>query len=297
MLRAAVSSTFTPTWRIAGRSEAQRSSRPVVPIVIPRRCVPSRFGTTTRAADDDEFAVFRFTLGIPGFDDQDIPRVVGLLGASLLVANHLSGANPSEAQARTELIGGVLAAACVVVPALGRRLDETGAVEGGTLDVAGGEQVFALAPSLAADADAAADAAWSTYALLTQTNAQGAFLWVDGSGVTCARGSVRLPTTGMAPPGAAESTLAALTASAKDAKGLRDEIEPVYLRDRSAIDRAGANTWGFLPPGVESVLVQPARLVNGKQRLILMSSRPRAFNAKQRAWAAAIANKLAAKNE
>ena len=66
--------------------------------------------------------MFRFTLGIPGFDDQDIPRVIGLLGTSLLVVNHLSGASPSEAQTRTELIGGVLAAACVVVPTLGRRL-------------------------------------------------------------------------------------------------------------------------------------------------------------------------------
>lgn len=249
--------------------------------------------TTTHAADDDEFAVFRFTLGIPGFDDQDIPRVVGLLGASLLVANHLSSSNPSDAQARTELIGGVLAAACVIVPVLGRRLDETGAVEGGTLDVAGGEQVFALAPSLAADADAAANAAWGTYALLTQTNAQGAFLWVDGVGVTCARGSVRLPTTGMSPPGAADATLAALTASATAAKGLRDDTGSTYLRDRGSIDIVGANTWGFLPPGVESVLVQPATEAGGKQRLVLMSSRPRAFNAKQRAWAAALANKLA----
>jgi hypothetical protein len=243
--------------------------------------------------------VFRFTLGIPGFDDQDIPRVIGLLGTSLLVVNHLSGASPSEAQTRTELIGGVLAAACVVVPALGRRLDETGAVEGGTLDVAGGEQVFALAPALAADADTAADAAWSTYALLTQTNAQGAFLWVDGAGVTCARGSVRLPTTGASPPGSAESTLAALTASATDARGLRDlpPLEATYLRDRVSIDRAGANNWGFMPPGVESVLVQPASATGGKHRLVLMSSRPRAFNAKQRAWAAALANKLGTHSE
>ena len=293
-MRAAVSSTHAPTARLAGRNGTRYSPA----AVVPRRCVSPRRRTTTRAADDDEFAVFRFTLGIPGFDDQDIPRVIGLLGTSLLVVNHLSGASPSEAQARTELIGGVLAAACVVVPTLGRRLDETGAVEGGTLDVAGGEQVFALAPSLAADADAAADAAWSTYALLTQTNAQGAFLWVDGAGVTVARGSVRLPTTGVSPPGAAETTLAALTASATAARGLRDEkLEATYLRDRGAIDRAGANAWGFLPPGAESVLVQPASATGGKQRLVLMSSRPRAFNAKQRAWAAALANKLAAKEE
>ena len=48
---------------------------------------------------------YRAGLGIPGFDDQDIPRVIGLLGTSLLVVNHLSGASPSEAQARTELGG------------------------------------------------------------------------------------------------------------------------------------------------------------------------------------------------
>ena len=294
-MRAAVSSTHAPTARLAGRNGTRYSPA----AVVPRRCVSPRRRTTTRAADDDEFAVFRFTLGIPGFDDQDIPRVIGLLGTSLLVENHLSGASPSEAQARTELIGGVLAAACVVVPALGRRLDETGAVEGGTLDVAGGEQVFALAPALAADADAAADAAWSTYALLTQTNAQGAFLWVDGAGVTCARGSVRLPTTGASPPGSAESTLAALTASATDARGLRDlpPLEATYLRDRVSIDRADANNWGFMPPGVESVLVQPASATGGKHRLVLMSSRPRAFNAKQRAWAAALANKLGTHSE
>ena len=70
-----------------------------------------------------------------------------------------------------------------------------------------------------------------------------------------------------------------------------------YLRDRGAIDRAGANDWGFMPPGVESVLVQPASATGGKHRLVLMSSRPRAFNAKQRAWAAALANKLGTHSE
>lgn len=41
-------------------------------------------------AEDADIAVFRFTLGIPGFDDALIPRVVGVLGAALLIANHLS---------------------------------------------------------------------------------------------------------------------------------------------------------------------------------------------------------------
>ena len=59
-----------------------------------------RMLTVKAAQQDDEFAVFRFTLGIPGFDDEDIPRVVGFLGASLLVVNHLASSNPSDAQVR-----------------------------------------------------------------------------------------------------------------------------------------------------------------------------------------------------
>lgn len=39
-----------------------------------------------------DMAVFRFTLGIPGFEDRFIPRVVGALGASLVVVNHFLGA-------------------------------------------------------------------------------------------------------------------------------------------------------------------------------------------------------------
>ena len=38
--------------------------------------------------------MFRFTLGIRGFDDKNIPRVVGLLGAVLLTVNHLNSAEP-----------------------------------------------------------------------------------------------------------------------------------------------------------------------------------------------------------
>ena len=238
-----------------------------------------------------------------------------------------------NAQARTELVGAVLAAACVVTPAIGRRLSEANAgVNGGTLDVAGGEQVFAFSQAL--DDAAKADLAWGTFALLTQTNAQGAILYRsggegagDGGGgggeVVCARGSVRLPTTGTGVlPGSPASIIAALSktvaasgvvngagagvraraesgawsgtpAVADDGGEGGDEGAALYLQDRGAIDRAGANEWGFLPQGVESVLVQPAG-VAGATRLVLVSDIPRAFSKKQRAWVAAIANKLAA---
>lgn len=46
--------------------------------------------------------MFRFTLGIPGFDDALIPRVVGVAGAFLILANHvLDRAPASEAQVLT----------------------------------------------------------------------------------------------------------------------------------------------------------------------------------------------------
>lgn len=46
-----------------------------------------------------DVAIFRFTLGIPGFDDDLVPRVVGILCAVLLAGNHwLGGSDPSAAQ-------------------------------------------------------------------------------------------------------------------------------------------------------------------------------------------------------
>ena len=121
--------------------------------------------------------------------------------------------------------------------------------------------------------------------------------------VRCTTSSV---TTGAAPPGAAEVVLKQLTKSVGAAlersgsgdpgnDSLAEESGAVYLRDRGAVDRAGANAWGFLPQGAESVLVQPSASgdARGEARLVLPSDKPRAFSKKQRAWIAAVANKLA----
>lgn len=59
---------------------------------------PHRARVAARAQELD-VQVFRFTLGIPGFDDANIPRVVGIIGGVLLTANHLMSASPvSDAQ-------------------------------------------------------------------------------------------------------------------------------------------------------------------------------------------------------
>jgi len=69
-------------------------------------------GARPEAEEELDYAVFRFTLGIPGFDDADLPRVVGALVAAALTANHLLSQAPLPApQARAELLGYALAAA------------------------------------------------------------------------------------------------------------------------------------------------------------------------------------------
>lgn len=67
-------------------------------------CKAGRFGL-----DDTDIAVFRFTLGIPGFDDALIPRIVGAVGAAGLLLNHIFGtAHPSMAQVLPSSVSCVL---------------------------------------------------------------------------------------------------------------------------------------------------------------------------------------------
>ena len=71
------------------------------PLVIPQRAADLQIWVASAHAggDDLDFAVFRFTLGIPGFNDDNIPRLVGAFGVALLVANHIfAGASISDAQ-------------------------------------------------------------------------------------------------------------------------------------------------------------------------------------------------------
>jgi hypothetical protein len=61
-------------------------------------------------------AVFRFTLGIPGFDDRLIPRFVGVAAAALLAVNHILGAQPvPEAQVGVDAVLGLSCGRCTVL--------------------------------------------------------------------------------------------------------------------------------------------------------------------------------------
>lgn len=46
-----------------------------------------------RSPDPVDISVFRFTLGIPGFDDSDLPVVLGIVFGGLLLLNHFFSLN------------------------------------------------------------------------------------------------------------------------------------------------------------------------------------------------------------
>ena len=125
-------------------------------------------------------AVFRFTLGIPGFDDTYIPRVIGALGILVLFANHFFGSNATadaqvsprslygwmsssvccqtltEAwsclmQIRSELFAAILAAICIASPTIEARLKELEPGRGrqaAPQQVQGATSIFAIAAKM-----------------------------------------------------------------------------------------------------------------------------------------------------
>lgn len=58
------------------------------------RHTQQRHSTIIARSQDLDVQVFRFTLGIPGFDDANIPRLIGAVGATLLTVNHVLTAQP-----------------------------------------------------------------------------------------------------------------------------------------------------------------------------------------------------------
>ena len=115
---------------------------------IPIPALESKPGS---AGEDVDVAVFRFTLGIPGFDDKYVPRVIGAVGLLLLAVNHALGATPPpSAQTASEVVGGALATLCVVVPLVEDRLSELQPGKGRAAGeaVQGAINTFALAPTL-----------------------------------------------------------------------------------------------------------------------------------------------------
>ena len=249
-------------------------------------------------ADDPDIAVFRFTLGIPGFDDALIPRVAGALGAALLVINHLlADGDPSAAQGRAELLGAALAGVAVATPALEARLLEAQpgrgrqAAEG---EVQGSSNVFALSEGLSEAAKR--ELAWASYALLRNANVCALAVVWQGQAVMC-RGLVGAQ---VAAGGGAVSLGAATVAWQQQQQQQQLGSTALYCAERGDIAQQGLDGCAIVPAGARSLLVQPLQPfalegeAGGGPRgaLLLISERERALSAKERAWAAALAAKL-----
>lgn len=70
------------------------------------------------------------------------------------------------------------------------------------------------------------------------------------------------------------------------AKGDKQQL---WLPDRGAMARVGADSWAFVPRGMQSLLLQH---VPGGGLLAVLCERPRALPDKDRKWVAALAQKL-----
>lgn len=245
--------------------------------------------------DDDEFAIFRFTIGSSLIADEDVPRAIGALGALGLWANHVAaGASvqASDALQRSESIGIALCIASAIAPELGKRLNDDrrrGKIESQDAD-ARTSATFALRED--ASESAKEDCAWATYAILTNTLATGVMFVDDRGDVNVIRGVARARDDGGADASKAE-TLRRATRAWADASNVTsfakvNESRSEYFQSRWDIDRAGVNAWGFIPPSAESVAVERSPL----GVLVAWSDDERAFSRKDRAWFVALARKL-----
>ncbi|KAL3132696.1 hypothetical protein ABBQ32_009206 [Trebouxia sp. C0010 RCD-2024] len=275
------------------------------PIIRWAPSLPGRRQTiVVRAAEDGELelAVFRFTLGIPGFDDTYIPRVVGGFGLLLLLGNHLLGPDASAgAQTRSEVLAAVLAALCIASPTIEARLKE---LEPGRGRQAAPQQVQG-ATSVFAISDAVSDKqkqelAWASYALLRNTNTCGLVVYSAKQAVMArgAIGSAAASTDKVSAQaclerlskeyGSIKSQVA--TGSSPDTKHL------LYLQDKGAISSTGAYSWvGAVPTGAESIFVCEDTGGAGQGRdllLMMLSDKPRAWSPRERAWGRAVSHKL-----
>jgi len=249
-------------------------------------------------------AVFRFTLGIPGFPDEDIPSAVGALGLAATAANHLSVGFVPPGMARCEALGVALALACFGLPFLKRAVVASG--RGGTAaarEVPGAREVLALDPARAASEHA--ELAWASYALLRNTDAC-SVLAVDPAGrVAVARGAFASTALVGVPPGSRDPAALCEALGAAWAEGLGDLRAlagagdagggEVRLDDRLAMTASGAYSLPLVPGGARQLLAVPAGARGdwGDGGLLLMSDVSEGLGTGDAAWARALGVKIA----
>jgi len=245
-------------------------------------------------SDDLDVAVFRFTLGIPGFDDALVPRVVGAAGAALLAINHFLGLSSSttpDAQLRAEVIGLFLATVAIFTPAIETRLRELEPGRGRAAlsgNVPGSAACFGIDPSIKESSKR--EIAWASFTLLKNANICGLLIVHNGRAVA-ARGQL-----------ASDIVAASSTSAEEKSIDLLDKITKSLPPPSSSSPSAGYFTTqadtkklglSIIPDGCQAALIQPIGNNNNSSWLLLVCDRERALSGKERAWSAAVADKLA----
>lgn len=233
----------------------------------------------------DEISVLRFTLGIEGFDESNLPRIIGILFGFLLVLNHvLTQSSVTAAQLRSELVGLFLAAIAVCLPYFGKRLKGMSVPMQQKLP-AHYRQVFLMSENLS-DVDRE-DLAWGSYALLRNTVSMS--LLIYDTEVLCVRGCWDVPAE------ASKRDIFTLLEDGIELLSLSKVMTTLYFPNNA--DRQG---WEMVPKGAASLLVQPfnsrttsnANVMHSGGFILLLSSMPQAYGEKERAWIAAFAKKF-----
>jgi len=246
--------------------------------------------------------VFRFTLGIPGFPDENIPSAVGALGLAATAANHLSAGYVPPGMARCEALGVALALTSFGLPFLKRAVVAAG--RGGTSaarEVPGAREVLALNP--ARPTSEHVELAWASYALLRNTNAC-SILAVDRAGqVAVARGAFASDALANVPPGSRDpAALCAALASAwaeglGALRGMADagSSGEVRLDDRLSMAAAAAYGLPIVPGGTQQLIALPSDGGGdlGAGGLVLMSDVSEGLGPGDVAWARAVGARVA----
>ena len=248
-----------------------------------------------RAVNDDsdvELAVFRFTLGIPGFDDALIPRVAGIVGIVLLLVNHVLSGDVGSSQSVTETVGLLLAGIGIAAPTLQQRIDESTPGKGRRPPVEnleGASNVFSISENLTEEQKR--EAAWASFAIIKNANVCGVFFCVKGAPVLC-RGSLG-DTIGNNSANEAILTNAQAAYTRTRLSAVADE----YFETRGRIDTSPLQNCDILPSGAGSVAILPIRpLHDGALKsigtMVLVCDRERAMSSKEMAWCRSVGSKL-----
>lgn len=236
-------------------------------------------------ASEIDLSVFRFTLGIPGFDESNLPRVIGIVCGLLLGLNHILSQNSATpAQLRSEAVGLVLASIAVCLPFAGRLLKGMSVSRPQDFP-ADCRQVFLMSENLSIDDKE--DLAWGSYTLLRNTISMSVLIF--HSEVLCARGFWDMPTE------ASNDDIFNLFKGKIEQLGLSHLTTTLYFANNA--DEQG---WEIIPKGAASLLVQPfncrilsdENITNLGGFVFLISRVPQAYGDKERAWVAALANKF-----